>query len=181
MVARWPTPRLRVRPPGQPQIFIQPAGGIGEAKPLFSNPGRNQYPYSWSRNGKYIAYTDIRSGSDDRGDLWICPIDKPEAAVAYLSTSAGELHPQFSPDAGEPRWVLYTSDESGDDQVYIRPFRLGTAPEAKWQVSQNGGRYGRWNASGSEVFFLAPDARMMVARVRLGDSGVETEPAAGAV
>jgi hypothetical protein len=88
-----------------------------------------------------------------------------------MQTPQSESHPQFSPGV-ESRYVLYVSDETGAEQIYIRPFREGPAPDIRWQVSQNGGSYPRWRADGKEIFFLAPDGKLMAADVELGANNV---------
>ena len=85
----------------------------------------------------------IQIGDTDRGDIWVLPLDKSAPPFPYLKTSAGELHPQFSPRPQSTKWIAYTSDESGIEQVYVRQFTGGAAAEAKWQISLNGGRYPR--------------------------------------
>jgi Tol biopolymer transport system component len=69
--------------------------------------------------------------------------------VPLLTTSAREMSPAVSPDG---RWLAYVSDESGQPEVYVRPF-----PEvatARWQVSASGGTVPVWAHSGRELFFL---------------------------
>jgi len=67
----------------------------------------------------------------------------------------------LSPDA---RWLAYVSDESGRDEIYVRPF-----PEvegARWQVSIAGGTEPRWARSGAEIFYRRRDGTMMAVAVR---------------
>jgi Tol biopolymer transport system component len=65
----------------------------------------------------------------------------------------------FSPDG---RWVAVVSDESGRNEVYVVPFS-GTG--GKWQISTAGGHWPRWRRDGREIFYMAPDNRLMVAPV----------------
>jgi hypothetical protein len=76
---------------------------------------------------------------------------------------------QFSPDG---RWVAYTSDESGTEQIYVQPF---PASGRKWTISSSGGWQPRWRADGKELFYVAPDRRMMVAAIRAGSSSTDFE------
>ena len=66
---------------------------------------------------------------------------------------------QLSPDG---RWVAYQTNESGRFEVVVQSF-----PDAggKWQVSTAGGVASRWRADGKELYFLAPDAKMMAVPV----------------
>lgn len=63
----------------------------------------------------------------------------------------------LSPDS---RWIAYDSEESGQREVYLRPF-----PDAsrKWQVSTSGGSHPAWNPNGKELFYRSADAVMVVA------------------
>ena len=81
------------------------------------------------------------------GDIWVAP--KEGGTAQRLSTPAGqEAFPRFSPDG---RWVTYVSDESGRDEIYVRPF---PGPGGKWQVSSGGGARPRWSSDGSGLVFL---------------------------
>ena len=62
---------------------------------------------------------------------------------------------RFSPDTN---WVLYNSDESGRNEVYVIPF---PPTGERWQVSQAGGVQGRWRGDSREIYFLAPDGTLM--------------------
>jgi hypothetical protein len=81
--------------------------------------------------------------------------------VPLVKTEFNELNPQFSPDS---RWVAYNSDESGRPETYLTPF---TGPGSKRQVSLSGGLQPRWRADGRELFFVAPDGRLVAAEVAL--------------
>ena len=75
--------------------------------------------------------------------------------IAIAGTQYDETQGQFSPDT---RWVAYTSNESGGDEVYVRPF-----PESggKQRVSTGGGSQPRWRTDGKELFYIAAHARLM--------------------
>jgi hypothetical protein len=62
----------------------------------------------------------------------------------------------FSPNG---RWIAYVSDESGQSEVYVRPF---PSSEGKWQVSSGGGHYPVWNPNGKELFYRSGDKMMVV-------------------
>ena len=94
-----------------------------------------------------------------------------------LISSFNERGPaQFSPDG---RWVAYSSDESGRYEIYVRPFiddaqasganRSASTAGGQWQVSTDGGLFPRWRADGRELFYIAPDGRMMAASITASD------------
>src|SRR5262249_31359046 len=71
----------------------------------------------------------------------------------------------------------YQSNESGRFEIYVQPF---PGPGDKWRVSNAGGTAPRWRADGQELFFLAPDGKLMAAAVRASgsafDAGAPTAP-----
>jgi serine/threonine-protein kinase len=70
--------------------------------------------------------------------------------VTLVATPFDERTPRISP---EGRWLAYMSNESGQQEVYVRPFP--NAGDAKWQVSTNGGAFPEWGHSGRELFYRA--------------------------
>jgi serine/threonine-protein kinase len=79
-----------------------------------------------------------------------------EQAVPLLATSANEISPRISPDG---RYFLYTSDETGDWEVYVRPFPDG---DGKWQVSTAGGTQPLWARNSREIFYPEGESLMAV-------------------
>ena len=71
--------------------------------------------------------------------------------MPYVQTKFAEWDGVFSPDG---RWVAYTSDESGRQEVYIQGF-----PErrGKWLVTAEGGYSPSWRAHGKELLFRGGD------------------------
>jgi len=69
----------------------------------------------------------------------------------FLRTPSNESSLAFSPDG---RWVAYVSDQSGRQEVYIRPF----PGPGEWIVaSRNGGRLPRWAIDGGRLFYRQGD------------------------
>jgi len=77
----------------------------------------------------------------------------------FLNSPFNEDQGAFSPDG---RWVAYGSNETGRFEVYVRPF---PGPGRPWQISTNGGNSPRWRADGRELYFVAPDRKLMAANV----------------
>jgi Tol biopolymer transport system component len=159
----------------------------GGASSPFINTGSIAVPWSYSPDGRYIAFH--RMDPQTAFDLWTVPIESDErglragTSVPFLRTRAYEVYPSFSPDG---RWLAYSSNESGTWEVYARHF-----PDdgVKVQVSQGGGRVPRWSRDGRALFYATDDQRLMVVRydtragsfaaaprqwsaVRLADTGV---------
>ena len=88
-----------------------------------------------------------------------------EKALAVVQTALDQPGGEFSPDG---RWLAYESNESGRFEVYAQPF-----PEAggKWQMSSAGGTQPRWRRDGRELYYVAPDARLMAVPVAVSPDG----------
>jgi len=78
--------------------------------------------------------------------------------VALVASPANERALTISPDS---RWLAYVSDESGSDEVYVRPFP--DVARAKWQVSLQGGTEPVWAHNGRELFYRSPAGDMVSA------------------
>jgi Tol biopolymer transport system component len=94
--------------------------------------------------------------------------DRPPFPV--VQTNADEREGQFSPDG---RWVAYVSNATGIDEVYIQPF---PGPGGKWQVSTNGGVDPRWGSEGRELFYVAPDGKLMAVAIHVDPDGRAVDP-----
>jgi Tol biopolymer transport system component len=77
-----------------------------------------------------------------------------------LKSPSAEIEGQFSPDG---RFFLFGSNHSGRFDVYVEPW-----PQTgeRWSVSTEGGTDARWSPDGREIFYLAPDRRLMAVPVR---------------
>jgi len=142
-------------------IYWKAADGSGRKEPLVF--GQIQYgSISFSPDGKFLAYTIY--GAQTNNDVWILPLGGNRKPFPFLDTPANEANPQFSPDG---HWLAYTSDESGQDKIYVRAF---PGPGGKWQLS-SGGKSGTpvWARDGRELYYLAGDKLMEVP--------IETKPA----
>jgi Tol biopolymer transport system component len=150
---------------GRRDIYQKAASGAGESE-LLVPASINAVPYQWSRDGRFIVYRDV--GPKTEQDLWVFPIGGNAPAdqkpVPFLQTDFIEEQGQISPDG---RWMSYRSDESGQPDVYVRPFPSG---EGKWRISTAGGEQPRWRGDGKELFFLGGDGKMMAVPVNPGPS-----------
>ena len=141
---------------GVDTLSSKSVGGVGEEKPLMPPPPSSVYAQSWSPDGQWVLYR----GEDARNrfEVYALPLGGGKPA-ACLTGPADESQAQFSPDGN---WVSYTSTESGRPEVYVQPF---PATGAKWQISTGGGDQPRWRRDGKEIYYLAPDRRLMVVPV----------------
>ncbi len=137
------------------------ADGGGNAQRLTQSKNI-EYARSWRPDGKVLAFRQSNPGTildiltlsieGDEQSGW-----KPGEPKPFLNTPALEEEPAFSPDG---HWIAYISNESGNDQVYVRPF---PGPGGKWQISTGGGRFPKWSRNGKDLFYRTEDSRIMVA------------------
>ncbi len=134
---------------GKFSIYTVEADGSGE--PLLLTEGRQA---TVARSGAHMVFN--RPGEETKGDLWSISLEGDGEPVVFLQTEAAERQPTLSPDG---RFVAYKSDESGQDEVYIKPFPEGPG---KWQVSVDGGNRAFWSPVGDRLYFLARGSLMEV-------------------
>ncbi len=131
---------------GEPVVLV-------EAAPPLPNP-------SWSRDGRYLVYqeSNTETGYDIRYVEMGTDGDASEP-VAFLATPASERAPKLSPDG---RFVAYMSNESGRNEIYVRPFPEGSG---RRQASVNGGTRPRWSRDGTGLFYVQGNNALMAVSV----------------
>jgi serine/threonine-protein kinase len=87
--------------------------------------------------------------------------------VPLVVTQYDEHSPALSPD---DQWLAYVSDESGQAEVYIRPFPDVGA--GLWLISTGGGREPVWSADGTELYFRNGRGEMVAAAITVEDDQV---------
>jgi Tol biopolymer transport system component len=144
----------------------------------------------WSRDGQYVFFDSARGGaagiyrkradgtgpeeliwktegalSDVAGDgrllvhegqtCTTVPTAGASKASPFLAGASLNACGRFN---GDGRFVAYTLGESGRSELYVAPFPQGSP---RLQVSRGGGREPRWRKDGKELFYVAPDGRIM--------------------
>ncbi len=141
---------LAVERGGAADLYTKDLDGGAEHALLVSS--RYKMPTDWSSDGRLLFYTK----SDPAGDFDVEALPLaggPPLSVVSSPFSEGDT--QLSPDG---RWLTYTSDASGRMDVYVRPF---AQPGAERVVSPGGGFGPHWRRDGRELFYIAPDGRLM--------------------
>lgn len=89
-------------------------------------------------------------------DLWMMSLDGKQF-TPFRKTAATERQGSFSPDG---KYVAYTSDESGKNEVYVES---ASGSGARWQISEGGGDQPRWSHNkGNEIFYRMGPKMMSV-------------------
>jgi eukaryotic-like serine/threonine-protein kinase len=146
------------------RLFIKNADGSSAEEEVF-DPGAGQgNAWDWSRDGRFVLYRKL-------DELWYFDMNERKGKPLRQSASAYR-NAQFSPDG---RWVAYSSNESGQTEIYVTPF---PSANSKWQVSNSGGEEPRWRADGKELFYIATDGKLMSVPVSAGESFEAGSPVA---
>jgi serine/threonine-protein kinase len=159
-------------------IVFRAAGGMfwtsadGTGKPQQLTQSKNQQiPWSFSDDGKRLSFVEVHPVSG--ADVWTMAMESDGSGLraagtpeAFLQTSFNERAPMLSPDG---RWLAYSSNESGDYQVYVKAF--ADKGGKKQQISSKWGSYPAWSRTARELFFLSLKNQVMVASYKVdGDS-----------
>ena len=79
----------------------------------------------------------------------------------YYNTEGWEFDPQISPDG---KWLLYSSNFSGDSELYIVPF---PGPGPRYKISSNGSQYGIWAPDMSAIYYIEEGSESDMWEVKL--------------
>jgi Tol biopolymer transport system component len=118
-----------------------------------------KFPADWSSDGRFLAFNSQWPEYRDM-HLWTMQIDDARAPGPLSQHPYSELAASFSP-AGKgksPRWIAYTSEDTGRDEVYIRDFPSG---RLRWTASTHGGWMPHWRRDGRELFYLTLEGTLM--------------------
>ena len=150
---------------GHYDLYQKASSGSGQDELLLSTP-HPKFVNQWSRGG-FIVYEE--NDPKTRFDLWVLPMQEgqtgsPAKPVPFLKTEFSEGYGQISPDG---HWMAHGSDSSGQPEIYVRPF---PASEGVWIISTGGGTQPRWRGDGKELFYVAPDGKMMSVAVKVAQN-----------
>jgi Tol biopolymer transport system component len=154
---------------GHNRLHQKLASGEGdEEEVLQTSSGGIIKASGWSPDGRFLLYATV-SDKTTRWDLWVLQHDNPKP-VPFVRTAFDEIEGRFSPDG---RRVAYVSNQSGLNEVYVRGFATdfssGSASGGgATLVSRGGGTAPRWRRDGRELFYLAPNGKMMAVDVKAG-------------
>jgi len=123
----------------------------------------NEFPEFWSSESGGIVY---HSGGEGQA-FSLLALEGNGEPETIMEKGFGLDEPQVSPDG---RWLAYTSQETGQWEVYVEPYRRG-GPRVR--VSPEGGGQPKWRGDGKELFYGAVDGRLMAVEVSAGDQRLE--------
>lgn len=150
-------------------LYRKSANGAGKEELVYAD-SVEKTPTDWSPDGRFLLYRT--KGTANGNDVWVLPLtpERPGASLKpypFAQTPYNEEDGQFSPDG---KWIAYSSDESQRDEVYVAHF-----PDAggKRQISVAGGSIPRWRKDGKEIYYVAPDGKVMSAAMVLKGDAIQ--------
>jgi len=157
---------------GHLDIYRKPSSGMGQAELLLEGDAKNlqNWPNDWSPDGKSLIYSvgDLVGSAQ----LWVLPLTGEDHKPRPLMTTPFMmLEGRYSPDG---RWIAYTSNESGRQEVYVIP---ANGNGGKWQISSGGGQQAVWRRDSKEIFYLTLDDNLMSVPITLKPDSVQADAA----
>ena len=130
---------------GPHTIFWRDVSGTEPAERLVPST-MTRVPFSWSRDGTTLVSNSIPAETGIQIDA--ISLDDERSITPLIRTPFRENFPAVSPDG---RWIAYESNESGQPEIYVRPFPH--VDDNKWRVSRDGGTKPLWRSDGREIFY----------------------------
>jgi Tol biopolymer transport system component len=142
-------------------LYVKDTSQAGQETLLYQTD-LYKFPTDWSRDGRHILFRQI--SPQTKYDVMALPLADPQKPFAVLNSPANESAATFSPDG---QWIAYQSDESGRYEIYVQLFQGGGG---KRHVSSAGGIGPHWRGDGTELYYYAPDGKLMATTVTKGAS-----------
>jgi len=147
------------------ELYQKAVGAAGNEE-LFYRNTEGKGVTSWSPDGKFLVYYSLGQPTHLRLLAVNGPADRQ--AVPVVDPQFSSITGHFSPDG---RWILYSSNESGKNEIFVRPFDSATGAIGKpVAVTTGGGRTPLWRSDGKEIFYVTPDGFVTAMDVKAGAS-----------
>jgi serine/threonine-protein kinase len=157
-------------PDGQAMVFATSRGDsydvyyrpvdLSEPERLLLDEANNLRTMDWTAQNLLVIRDEIKDKGMDL-KVYMDPLD-PGSAVPLLEGPDDELAPEVSTDG---KWMVYVSDYSGRDEIYVTTFPKAGA---RIQISTKGGNSPTWSPDGTTIYYFEGRQLMAVS--------VETEP-----
>ena len=116
-----------------------------------------QLPFSISPDGRHLLVGEDQP--DGNWNMWSLNLET-NTRTELLHGPHSYLNTDISPDG---RWLVYQSNESGDIEIYVRPFPK--VDDGRWKISLDGGSKPMWSRDGSEIFYIDPEGWLVAVEV----------------
>ncbi len=143
------------------EIVRKASSGIGQPETLFDfgSDALGAVATDVSEDGRWLLLTTGVYPFTETADIQWLALEGARRLIPMLQTPAFEVDGRLSPDG---RWMVYRSNESGLEQIYVTAARRDGAGAAssKWQISADGGRLPIWSRDGREIVYLEPSLNL---------------------
>ena len=143
---------------GELDLYVKLADGSGTAERVPAGLPAAAAGTDWVADGKTVLF----GGSD----IHILRLGTDAEPETLLETDDTEAVFTVSPNG---RWIAYKSNESGEEQIYVRPFPDVSSGGQRLISDEPGATDPLWGHDGRELFYLTPDTAMAVP-VETGDT-----------
>ena len=152
---------------GLGSVYGKSADGTSSSTKVFQVRDTWLVPLCVSPDGKdLVLSTQLHATSTD---VLVITIGEETAEPRKLFASqASEGDARISPDG---HWILVTSDESGQEEVFVYPY---PSLVGRWQVSTDGGRRGEWLPDGRAILYRSLDDHLVKVDVEAIGTGFQT-------
>jgi serine/threonine-protein kinase len=147
------------------------ADGSSDPQPFFTRRPAVLVESRLLPGGLLLFREDVLDPAAGTRNILVAPVDSPAAARPLAATAFNERGIAVTLDG---RWLAFTSNLSGSDEIYIRRLDEGSP---RWRVSTRGGTEPRWGPGNRELFFRLGDSVYVVA-IALGGEPRLGEPRA---
>jgi serine/threonine-protein kinase len=152
---------------GPRNVYRMAADGTGAVERLTTSQN-NQFPFSVTPDGTRLVLGEV--APQTQADVRMLALDGApppggRQTQILVQTPAREFGGQLSPDG---KWLAYQSDESGQMEIYVRPFP--NVDGERVQISTAGGTRALWSRNGRELFYLDNDDILTAVTVNAGGS-----------
>ena len=146
-------------------LYQKASDGTGEEELLYkSSEGKG--PTGWSPDGRFLVFYSLGQPTHVRLLAASGPADR--APVNVVDSQFSSITARFSPDG---RWIAYSSNESGANELSVRPFDAASGSVGKPViVTSGGGRAPLWRGDSGELYYIAQDGTAMAMEVKTSGS-----------
>jgi serine/threonine-protein kinase len=134
-----------LRGDGGADLYQVSADDPGIPEVLYSDDAIKQ-AHSWLPGGDGLIFQRQPDPESDF-DIWLLRLGGDGTAVSLVEGTGNENHPALSPDG---RWLAYTSDRSGQYEIYLRPY---PDLDGLQKISTAGGMGPLWRSDSRELYF----------------------------
>ena len=136
-------------------LYEKPSNGATAEQPMLDREAGVQHsPRDWAADGSMLIFA--KQGQSGRWNLWGLPLVGDRKPFPYRSGEFNENEATLSPNG---RFLAFTSNESGRNEVIVQPFP--DPSRGRWQISTEGGSTPRWRRDGRELYYMDLKGRLM--------------------